>query len=391
MYRKHLSMLFVATAMTMGGMAASAADEPVIERQALVDADYAQGRAVFQQRCSACHSVAEGGMDLSGPNLYGMFARKIGEKPDFSYSEALQKADFEWSAGKLAAWLDDPQGYLPGNMMGLPEAVPQDDLVPLLSYLMLETGAADWPKPEAAAVAESGGERGRAGGDVAERFPAFWKHLMTNTTRYTLRNGTDELKFDVYFQEDGSAESNNEQIKGFWHVDERDSFCYALYGLPVKPLQFVECFPIVAMSIPRFREELWKSEPLPGIQLTGGIVAGRPLGSDADAGYWKNLFENTMRYEIVVDGEKRVIDAWFNQDKTITSNVAGVTGTWVIEGGQAEEAMCYALTGIDGVEGELAECFPLRLMYDPRIGARWPSKFKNGMAYWCEVVAGRSG
>jgi hypothetical protein len=40
--------------------------------------------------------------------------------------------------------------------------------------------------------------------------------------------------------------------------------------------QLIECFPIVAMTIPSFREELWTSEPAPGFKLTGGIVAGRP-------------------------------------------------------------------------------------------------------------------
>jgi hypothetical protein len=29
------------------------------------------------------------------------------------------------------------------------------------------------------------------------------------------------------------------------------------------------------------------------------------------------------------------------------------------------------------------------LMYNPRIGARWPSAFSEGVPYWAEVVAGR--
>jgi hypothetical protein len=65
-------------------------------------------------------------------------------------------------------------------------------------------------------------------------------------------------------------------VRGFWRVDERDMFCYALYGLPTLPQQFVECFPVVAMSIPRFREDLWTTTLPGGQRLTGGIVAGRP-------------------------------------------------------------------------------------------------------------------
>lgn len=387
-----VSLLFTA----LLAQTAQAANEPKIEREALVSADYRQGMVAFQQRCSACHSSADGGLDLAGPNLHGVFKRKVGTKPGFAYSDALKDAGFQWTPEKLAAWLADPNGYLPGNRMGLPEAVPAGDRVALIAYVMQESGAADWPKPAMPAAAGSGvravgaprDPSAVADEDLAKRFPAFWNHLMTNTTRYTLKNGKDEYKFDAYFEKDGSVEANNEKIKGFWHADERDMFCYALYNLPVAPTQFVECFPIVAMSIPRFREELWTSEPVKGVKLTGGIIEGRPLGTEADAGYWKNLYENTMRYEVVVAGEKQVIDMWFNADKSVKTNSAAA-GTWEIVKGGGEEAMCYSVKNVKGLDGELAECFPLRLMYNPRIGARWPSKFKNGMDYWCTVVAGR--
>jgi len=59
-------------------------------------------------------------------------------------------------------------------------------------------------------------------------------------------------------------------------VDERDFFCYALYQIPAGPKQFVECFPVIAMSIPRFSQELWESKPAPGVTLFGGILPGRP-------------------------------------------------------------------------------------------------------------------
>ena len=74
----------------------------------------------------------------------------------------------------------------------------------------------------------------------------------------------------------GSVGSSHESIRGFWHVDERDFFCYALFGIPLVPTQFVECFPVAVMAIPRFAEELWASHPVPGVTLHGGIMAGRP-------------------------------------------------------------------------------------------------------------------
>ena len=132
----------------------AAAQQPApLSRDVLASADYARGRTVFAQRCSACHSVAEGGSHLLGPNLHGMFKRKVGATPGFGFSAALKNAAFDWTPTRLRDWLADPQGYLPGNAMPIPEPVPEPDRVPLLSFLMVETGAADWPRPELASAA----------------------------------------------------------------------------------------------------------------------------------------------------------------------------------------------------------------------------------------------
>jgi hypothetical protein len=51
--------------------------------------------------------------------------------------------------------------------------------------------------------------------------------------------------------------------------------------------------------------------------------------------------------------------------------------------------MCYSMAGVPGVEGELSECFALVLMFNPRVGARWPARFEQGNSYWAEIIAGR--
>jgi hypothetical protein len=119
------------------------------------------------------------------------------------------------------------------------------DQIALISYLMLETGAADWPRPEPPrrAYPAAGTSAGGIDADVAARYPSFWNHLMTNTTRYRLRAGSEELRFDACFGTDGSVASRD----------------------------------------PRFREDLWTSQPAEGVSLTGGIVAGRPSLPGPDA------------------------------------------------------------------------------------------------------------
>ena len=150
--------------------------------------------------------------------------------------------------------------------------------------MLIETGAVDWPRPETSFAAEQA-DRSRP---PAERFPSFWNHLMYNRTRYHWVNEAagEDFRFDMYVKTDGTIVSSEKSITGFWHITERDFFCYALTGMPVSVGHMVECFPVAAMAIPRFAEQLWTSKPQPGVELHGGMVPGRPdwvYGSEASA------------------------------------------------------------------------------------------------------------
>ena len=91
--------------------------------------------------------------------------------------------------------------------------------------------------------APASGESAESDRPLSERFPSFWNHLMSNTTRYRLIPGAGagpELRFDAYFNGDGSVNASVESIKGFWHVDRSNQFCYALYGIPSSLEQLIE-------------------------------------------------------------------------------------------------------------------------------------------------------
>lgn len=250
----------------------AAGAQQLLTRDVLSRADYVVGRRAFQMRCSACHTLTDGGSDLSGPNLWQVTGSKAGSRGSFKYSPALIATDISWSADRLDQFLADPANDVPGTSMAIPEGVPNPDRLALIAFVMLETGGADWPKPELPKVVVDP-DRSKP---VSERFPSFWNHMMSNTTRYRMVTAGGELVFRAYFNADGSVTSDHETIRGFWRPDERDFFCYALYGIPVKPDQLVECFPMVAMSIPRFAEQLWESKPAEGVKLYGGILPGRP-------------------------------------------------------------------------------------------------------------------
>jgi cytochrome c2 len=248
------------------------AAQETLTMASLKDADYMKGKQGFQSRCSACHTLADSSGNIAGPNLWGVFDRVAGSKGEFTYSETLAAAKFTWSPDRLDAWLADPRGYLPGNIMGIPEAVPEAERRNIISFMLIETGAVDWPRPEINFAAEQT-DRSRP---PSERFPSFWNHLMFNTTRYRWEDGDTDYRFDAYFKTDGSVATSEKGMTGFWHITERDFFCYALIGMPVGVGSMAECFPVAAMAIPRFADELWASNPQAQVKLHGGMVAGRP-------------------------------------------------------------------------------------------------------------------
>ncbi|MBL8530822.1 MAG: cytochrome c family protein [Hyphomonadaceae bacterium] len=102
------------------------------------EASYEAGRRVFAQ-CRSCHTTAADGGNRVGPNLHGVFDRAAGAAPGFTYSQALQNADFIWDAEHLDNWLANPQTFLPGNRMafaGVRDAVQRRDVI---AYLMVES------------------------------------------------------------------------------------------------------------------------------------------------------------------------------------------------------------------------------------------------------------
>jgi cytochrome c2 len=365
--------------------------QDALSEELLAAADQGHGQRVFTQKCGACHTLMEGGGNLMGPNLGKLFERAAGTREGFDFSDAFEAADFTWTPDRLAEWMRDPEDFLPGNTMLLPEVVSEEDILPLIAYVAVRTGSATWDVAEV----ESPQTINMGEFEIAlkEARPDFWHHLMDNTAHYQIDREDKDYTFVTYFNEDGSITANNDRIKGFWRVESMKSFCYALHGLPVEPYEWVECFPIVPNSIERYGEGLWISEPLPGLKVRGGFLQGRPypLVGDAHPGYWENLYANTMRYEIDMgNGKIEVVDMYFNKDKSITDGRGTVNGTWWVEGQEGQKQdMCYAINGIKGINVELTQCFALAAMYDPRIGARWPSKFKEGFPYWAEVVEGR--
>lgn len=102
-------------------------------------ADYDRGRRTFRL-CSSCHLLEEGAGHRVGPNLHGLFSRKVGEAEGFDYSPALMEADFQWTPEQLEQWLANPRDFLPGNRMSFSGVRRPEDRQAVIAYIMVETG-----------------------------------------------------------------------------------------------------------------------------------------------------------------------------------------------------------------------------------------------------------
>jgi len=103
-------------------------------------ADIANGEAKYAL-CQSCHTLAQGGANMTGPNLYGIFGTKAGEgHNDFKFSDQLKAAGIVWTPEKMDPWITKPQDVVPGSKMtfaGLADAKDRSDLI---AYLMVMTG-----------------------------------------------------------------------------------------------------------------------------------------------------------------------------------------------------------------------------------------------------------
>jgi cytochrome c len=98
------------------------------------------GQAKFAL-CMACHSITAGGPNMTGPNLHGVFGRKAGTAPGYSYSDAMKAAGWTWDAQRLDTWLASPVTALPGTKMtfvGLPDP---KDRIDVIAYLKVASGS----------------------------------------------------------------------------------------------------------------------------------------------------------------------------------------------------------------------------------------------------------
>ena len=108
-----------------------------VERAFLKDPDeMTNGERQFSRKCSICHSLTDDGVRRAGPSLAGLFGRRAGTFPGYTYSTTVAEADIIWSETTIDRLFDEgPDHYLPGTKMPMQRITSPDDRADLIAFL----------------------------------------------------------------------------------------------------------------------------------------------------------------------------------------------------------------------------------------------------------------
>ncbi|TDG02872.1 c-type cytochrome [Paraburkholderia guartelaensis] len=99
------------------------------------DAQIAIGQHQFSSSCAMCHATDKSKGTIVGPNLAGVYGRKIGKLSGFQYSEALRASKASWDDAALDAFVKNPQVAQPGTAMPFGGIKNDADRMALVAYL----------------------------------------------------------------------------------------------------------------------------------------------------------------------------------------------------------------------------------------------------------------
>jgi cytochrome c len=112
------------------------------------------GESVFA-KCTACHSIDQGGANGIGPNLWGVLGQPIGNHvAGFAYSSALAEKGGDWNYEAMSEWLASPRAFAPGTKMSFAGLSSAEDRANVILYMRERGGGPPLPEPPAEEAVE---------------------------------------------------------------------------------------------------------------------------------------------------------------------------------------------------------------------------------------------
>jgi cytochrome c len=119
------------------------------------------------KKCTACHTINQGGANGTGPNLWGVMGTQIGHHaPGYAYSPALAGKGGTWGWEELNHWIKSPREFAPGTKMTFAGIGKAEDRANLLAYLNSQSSS---PLPLPAAPAAAAASPAEAAAEAADQ------------------------------------------------------------------------------------------------------------------------------------------------------------------------------------------------------------------------------
>ena len=103
-------------------------------------ASAAEGAKVFK-KCTACHSIKEGGANKIGPALWGVLGRTAGSVPGYKYSKAMAAHGKNWSFEEMNGFLIKPKDWIKGTKMSFAGLKNAKDRAAVILYMNENTNS----------------------------------------------------------------------------------------------------------------------------------------------------------------------------------------------------------------------------------------------------------